>query len=329
MVNNQSEVCRPYVSVIMPVYNSEEFLERSLNSVLNQRFKDFELIIVDDGSKDSSALLCRRYEEKDGRVKVILKDNGGASSARNMGLLSATGRYVCFMDSDDLVKDTYLSNLVSIIDDCDIAMSHSIFVKRGKEHSEPHRYEKGDIDVLFDSENIESSYSPYNKLFKLDIIRDNNIRFDEKIHIGEDRVFVYTYLLHSTGAVISSESDYYYMIREGSLMSKYYDLETELYAYNVYCAIVKELGDKIRSKQAKENLENTIKYFCYRFLKALYRSGKSDRAQRLSVLSSLDMEVYLRRTDDVSGIHRLYKRLLKNKMYKTYDFLKSVDKYLF
>ncbi len=325
MVNNQSIAHNPLISVIMPIYNSEKFLDRTIEGLINQKFNDFELILVDDGSKDLSLSICKKYEKQDVRIKVITKDNGGASSARNIGITAASGKYICFMDSDDIVKDSYLYNLISIIDDCDIAMSHTIVVKKGKEYVAPHKYEKGNIDILFNPYNIESTYSPYNKLFRADIVKRENICFDERMHVGEDRVFVYTYLLYSSGAVVSSESDYYYVLRDGSLMSKYYDAETELYAYHVYCGVVKTLVDKLQSDEAKVNLENTIKYFCYRFLKALYRSGKSKRAQRLSVLSNLDMDIYLRQTNDVSGIHRLYKMLLKRRMYKTYDFMKSVD----
>ncbi|MBO4213123.1 MAG: glycosyltransferase, partial [Clostridia bacterium] len=98
----------PKLSVIMPVYNTAKFLERSINSVLNQTFTDFELILVNDGSKDNSLDVCREFEKKDNRIKVVDKENGGAGSARNAGLAVCSGEFVAFPDSDDWIDpDAY------------------------------------------------------------------------------------------------------------------------------------------------------------------------------------------------------------------------------
>ena len=98
----------PKLSVIMPVYNTAKFLERSINSVLNQTFTDFELILVNDGSKDNSLEICREFEKKDNRIKVVDKENGGAGSARNAGLAVCSGEFVAFPDSDDWIDpDAY------------------------------------------------------------------------------------------------------------------------------------------------------------------------------------------------------------------------------
>lgn len=96
------------VSIIMPVYNSEKFLKKAVESVLNQKFEDFELILVDDGSPDASGSICDEFAEKDSRVKLIHKKNGGICSARNAGLKIAKGEYVGFCDNDDL----YLPDLI-------------------------------------------------------------------------------------------------------------------------------------------------------------------------------------------------------------------------
>ena len=89
------------ISVIIPVYNVEKYLSRCIESVLNQTYRNLEIIIVDDGSTDDSLNICRRYEKKDKRIKVIHQDNGGLSSARNKGLMNSTGEYISFVDSDD------------------------------------------------------------------------------------------------------------------------------------------------------------------------------------------------------------------------------------
>lgn len=96
------------ISVIIPIYNTEKYLSRYIESVLNQSYKNFELLLINDGSKDRSGDICDEYAKKDNRIKVFHKENGGVSSARNLGLDNAKGDYVCFIDSDDYVGKRYL-----------------------------------------------------------------------------------------------------------------------------------------------------------------------------------------------------------------------------
>ena len=101
----------PEISVIVPIYNSDQYLDRCIQSVLAQSFRDFELILIDDGSKDNSFIISKQYADSDSRIVLVRQDNGGVSSARNHGLDLATGRYVCFIDSDDYVCEDYLEKL--------------------------------------------------------------------------------------------------------------------------------------------------------------------------------------------------------------------------
>ena len=98
-----------YISIIVPIYNVEKYLSRCVDSILNQTFTDFELILVDDGSTDNSGKICDEYAEKDCRIKVIHKDNWGVSSARNVGLENSVGEYIMFCDSDDFVEKNAVS----------------------------------------------------------------------------------------------------------------------------------------------------------------------------------------------------------------------------
>ena len=105
----------PKISVIVPVYNAEQYLPHCIDSILAQTFTDFELLLIDDGSKDNSSKICDEYEEKDKRVKVFHKKNGGVSSARNLGLDKAHGEWICFCDSDDCLKSNYLSTFCCLM----------------------------------------------------------------------------------------------------------------------------------------------------------------------------------------------------------------------
>ena len=120
------------VSVIIPVYNAEKFLARTINFVLAQTYKNFELLLVDDGSKDKSAEICQQYVEKDERVKYFYKTNGGVSSARNFGIEKATGEYIAFMDNDDEIKPDYLEVHVNNIGNCDLIVSDYVMYEDGK-----------------------------------------------------------------------------------------------------------------------------------------------------------------------------------------------------
>ena len=98
----------PQISIVVPVYNVEKYLERCIDSILAQTFTDFELLLINDGSKDSSGLICDKYTEKDSRIRVFHKENEGVSRARNLGISNARGRWLCFIDSDDWVDKEYL-----------------------------------------------------------------------------------------------------------------------------------------------------------------------------------------------------------------------------
>ena len=108
----------PKISIIVPVYNAEQYLRRCIDSILNQSFTDFELILIDDGSKDKSSDICDEYAAKDSRIKVYHKENGGVSSARNLGLDNANGEWIAFVDSDDFIKEDYLKHMAILISKC-------------------------------------------------------------------------------------------------------------------------------------------------------------------------------------------------------------------
>ena len=123
----------PIISVIVPVYNVEKYLNRCIDSILAQTFSDFELLLIDDGSKDKSGEICDQYAEKDDRIKVLHKENGGASAARNTGIDHAVGEYIMFADSDDYIGRNMLESLLGLIErQNDWAISSMEMVEDGK-----------------------------------------------------------------------------------------------------------------------------------------------------------------------------------------------------
>lgn len=171
-----SESEKTLISIIIPVFNAEKYLERSVDSVLNQSYKNLEIILVDDGSTDGSDVICNEYALKDSRIKVIHKENGGVAEARNTGLANATGEYISFVDSDDLIHPEMIQRLyLEIIKhQCDISAcgywsyweNEKIDVeKKTKNATERILEGKNTVDV-FDLKGEVSFNSVWAKLFK-------------------------------------------------------------------------------------------------------------------------------------------------------------------
>ncbi len=207
----------PAVSIIVPVYKAERYLQKCVNSILAQTYTDFEVLLVDDGSPDMSGAICEKCAVGDNRIKVFHKENGGVSSARNYGLDNAVGDWICFVDSDDIIDDIFLENfhfLSSV--DCDLFLQgykviEADIVKEVHEFSYDELKTSDVKKVYIDGENLNINNSPVSKLFKRDIIESNNIRFDASTSYGEDHLFVLTYLLYVKNISISNKSAYLYI----------------------------------------------------------------------------------------------------------------------
>lgn len=215
------------VSIIVPVYNAEKYLHQCIESILNQSCPDFELLLIDDGSKDSSAKICDEYARKDNRIRVFHKKNGGVSSARNLGLVNAKGEYVYFADADDEVLPQGLESLVERMQQrVDVVFGGVEMIGlNGKNLIEVKRKYDGCISRNGLLEDLADSHDFYqgflwNKLFKNSVIQTNNLRFDEKIYFNEDRLFVVQYVCASnkTGYLFL-DPVYRYFVRENSAMS--------------------------------------------------------------------------------------------------------------
>lgn len=202
----------PKVSIIVPVYKAEKYLHRCLDSIIAQTFKDWELLLVDDGSPDNSGKLCDEYAQKDNRIKVFHKENGGVSSARQMGLDNATGEYTIHADPDDWVEPTMLEELYSkaIEDNADIVICDSF-----NEYSNKQEYAKQNI-ICCESNSIlrqiilgTMSGAVWNKLIKRSVITNNNIKFPP-ITYCEDVFFTCDLLRYDLKITYIDKAFYHY-----------------------------------------------------------------------------------------------------------------------
>ena len=210
------------VSIVIPVYNVEEYLRECVDSVLNQTYSDIEVILVDDGSTDQSGNICDEYAEMDSRIKVIHKKNGGVSAARNTGIDKAVGEYLLFVDSDDAIHselvEAYMSNLSDRISLCDFDSDQEKWrqFQPEKDGIQIEQVERSAFMKLFymDYMNV-----PFNKLFRADMIKENNIRFPEGKSLGEDLIFNLDYIraMKTEYQILHGPFYYYRENRSGSL----------------------------------------------------------------------------------------------------------------
>jgi hypothetical protein len=216
------------ISVVIPVYNAEKTIEKCVQSVLHQSYKNFELLLVDDGSKDKSLSLCRDLAAKDSRIQVFHQGNAGVSSARNYGIRMAQGSYICFIDSDDWVDDDYLAVLLSHmkkggLSACQLTVNEQ---REDEDFLKKYSPEQAQISVL-DSHGMQGF--PVNKLFDLQVIYENQIYFDREITICEDVLFCIQYLKYTNAsAYYSGKCPYHYYKTSGGATNSRFIFHAEL-----------------------------------------------------------------------------------------------------
>lgn len=216
----------PKVSIVIPIYNVEKYLRSCIDSIIGQSFQDFELILVNDGSIDSSLEICREYEQRDKRIKVINKKNGGLSSARNAGLSVAKGNYISFIDPDDCINKEYFNILVNEAEEnnCDVVVCGYKTVPNNIEIIPSYKLNtvlKG-TNFILSSDSVHSKNElcfVWRYFYKLELIRKNKIFFNEKVYIGEDVIFNLEVLVNCQRVMAISDILYYYTINNpNSLM---------------------------------------------------------------------------------------------------------------
>lgn len=246
------------ISIIIPVYNAEKYLAVTVDSILNQDYKNFELILVNDGSTDSSLKICEHYAQNDNRVKVITQLNKGVSVARNTGIENASGEWITFIDSDDWIGPNYFLPVLNNAN-ADVVLSSIQIIKDGVVI----KY-KNFENYLYDNESFLNKFSmhehhyaePFAKFFKRDIIIENNLRYIPNLSFSEDRIFNLAYILHCKTIVTSNESTYFYRKEnESSLSSKVPGIET-------YQVLYRNAHKVLQSHQVGLNIYNrNIVYF--------------------------------------------------------------------
>lgn len=223
-VRYESDGDSQLISIIVPVFNAESYLDRCIQSIIRQDYNSFELILIDDGSTDHSREICDAWSAKDDRIRVYHKENGGQSSARNKGLDQTKGAYISFVDSDDYVTPDYLSYLLSLMpedDSCRISACNHYVLRNGKEIPNSAEKEKKRFSAKEAMESVlfhgSMDVSPWAKLYKKEVFAD--LRFPEG-RIFEDTWLFGDVLSVTESVVYGCRCCYYYDIHEGSTVRK-------------------------------------------------------------------------------------------------------------
>ncbi|WP_338587251.1 glycosyltransferase [Clostridium baratii] len=216
------------ISIIVPVYNVEKYLDKCIISIINQTYKNLEIILVDDGSKDKSGKKCDEWAAKDHRIRVIHKKNGGLSDARNIGIDNCKGKYISFIDSDDFIATEYIEILYKNIKEmkCDISICNPYYYYEDKINKIVERYKIKEDKIVDNSLNmtIDLMYqkhfdtSAWGKLYETRLFKQNKIYYP-KGKLYEDIVTTYKVFMKSKKIIFINKNLYYYRQRSNSIMS--------------------------------------------------------------------------------------------------------------
>lgn len=262
----------PKISVIVPVYNVEQYLSCCIESILAQTFQDFELLLIDDGSTDKSGNICEEYATKDKRVRVFHKENGGVSSARNLGLDNACGEWVCFVDSDDSIAKEYVATLfVDDLTETSLVIMNYLDCLNVKDI----RLSGKEMAKYFVESKLIQGTGPYCKLFNRSILNENGITFNAHIQMGEDGLFLLQYLYYIDNIIfIKDRKLYKYVQHPDSLSTKYYTFESEYECFRLWLSysyrFITKYGEIFRNEE-ETIWKNRVDDAFLRAVQSLYR----------------------------------------------------------
>ena len=330
MENNSDIQSCPKISIITPVYKAEKYLHKCVDSIIAQSFQDWELLLIDDGSPDNSGKICDEYAEKDSRIKVFHKENGGVSSARNLGLNNVRGAWITFIDSDDWIEKRFIADLFKPIErniTLDFVQGGCVKINNAGITTVEQKYDtyfgNNPIILLLKIRGLVIS-----KLFKTSIIKSANLYFDENMRIAEDMAFTLDYIQNVKNYYLNPSIGYYYFQHAESATHKEEKIDIE--KYNVKLSEFRHLSSSLiffcrdrkikeencitRYEQIADNLFNCISYL-YQF------PTKQDFRISRIMQDFSDEELGFLKYENTSKIKKIVSSLLLRKKYVIFDLL--------
>lgn len=318
-----------FFSVIVPVYKVEKYLSNCIESVLNQTFSDFELILVDDGSPDNCPEICDSYREKDNRIKVVHKENGGLASARRAGIKEALGEYVFNLDSDDLIENDTLACAYKIIKDtnCEIVSFSYKWVKNGhtvnitNDGLDEGLYDEKGIEkyiyprLLMDKNMNHISYYLSGKAVKRELLTPHQLGVSEKISLGEDLCCTVPCYLYAKSVYISKKEAYLYTVRDDSISKEFNAKQI---------CLIEDVINEISKNDMKKVIdydEQLCRYSCFMCFTILASAAEGGHFKNIKQIkeyilnSSHDEKIQRAVFENISLKSRISVLLMKKKLY--------------
>ena len=274
------------LSIIIPVYNAGAHIRQCLDSILDQKFEDYELLLINDGSTDNSENICNEYAEKDKRVKVYHQKNSGVSAARNKGLEQSKGEWITFVDSDDYIRENYFFDIennenadwILLNIEREINNHVNFFLKFDNNYFQ--------INSFIDTYSLYPDFpSPWGRFFKSQIINRNDIRFNNELIFGEDAVFNLDYLQYCQIIYTSNSSSYVYRDTETGLSKLSFDMKNDTVLY-------KEIKAGLEKFDDRDFYNRSIVIPLTRILRAIYFDKNNLKISRKKILKELVEQNY-------------------------------------
>ena len=245
------------LSIIVPVYNVEQYIEKCIESLINQTLKEIEIIFVNDGTPDNSVNIIKKYQKKDNRIKLINKENGGQASARNLGLVHAKGEYIAFLDSDDYVNEEMYEKMYNKAkkNSLDIVICNYFLTYKDRIEEVKNNITSKKEKIILPNEYILLTPSPWNKIIKKSYLEQLNFKFPEGI-IYEDYASIPTLVLNKPKVLYINECLHYYVQSETSTMR---NLEYKKKYEDIFQA-TEYLYESLINKGYDKELEYLISY---------------------------------------------------------------------
>lgn len=280
-------------SVIIPVYKAEQTLQRCVDSLLSQPREDVEILLINDGSPDSSGIICEQYAQSCPVVRYFAKENGGVSSARNFGLDHASGKYVLFVDSDDYVMPDFFSAIDATLaeDDFDLIQFSNFFtdgINQTKRIREPFRATTREtlFPQLIETLYKKKSNQPWAKCFRRSVMEAHQIRFPEDMEVGEDRALFIHYSLYMSSFCISDHPIYMVNTENEQSLSRKprEDLDEQTASLNAYLDAAMQRSGVTETERAEYQ-----KALNYDRLRMVYSKAKALHRKQIPLMQRLKM----------------------------------------
>lgn len=320
------------VSIIVPIYNAEKYLEECIESILNQTYENIEVILVNDGSTDNSLSICKKYKKNDDRIVILNKINTGVSDSRNEGMKKSSGKYLCFVDSDDTIDNKFVEIMIKELSETgtDVVFCNYMYNYEGKLIKKKPRLKTGVYQIeeikhkLIDDGTMSGILfgTVWGAIYKRDIIKKNNIEFYREIKYNEDGIFNIEYCLNSKKIrVISDEYLYFYRQTDQSASKKHLK-------YNRILPATEKIIDIFRKKEFNLNMNLECQLGARKVSEAFwmvldlcsknntdnYKIIKKDLKDLLNKKELCESYKYIN-TRDINRYKYIYYILMKNKMY--------------